>query len=144
MRKDIEESKNQILVWIEEERSKGWICKQFSCRPRTLEGILKKWGISYKGNQGGKGYKISSIKKSSKEYMENPDFCNSSRLRKKLLSEGIKESKCERCGNTHWQDSLIPLDLHHIDGNRFNNNLENLQILCKNCHALTESYSKQK
>jgi hypothetical protein len=37
-------------------------------------------------------------------------------------------------------DSLIPLEVHHIDGNHLNNELENLQLLCPNCHALTENW----
>ena len=143
MRKDIQEKKDQILIWIEENRPKNWICKQFGCRPNTLEGFLKKWGISYKGNMGEKGYKYSPNKKSASDWINDPNFSSSSKLRKKLLDEGIKERKCESCGNTHWVGNPIPLDLHHIDGNRFNNSLENLQILCKNCHALTDSYSMQ-
>lgn len=38
---------------------------------------------------------------------------------------------------------IIPLELHHIDGDRFNNNLENLQILCYNCHALTNNFRQK-
>jgi predicted HNH restriction endonuclease len=34
----------------------------------------------------------------------------------------------------------IPLELHHIDGDKTNNTLENFQLLCPNCHALTDSY----
>ena len=34
----------------------------------------------------------------------------------------------------------IPLELHHKDGNRYNNQLDNLMLLCPNCHALTENY----
>ena len=49
---------------------------------------------------------------------------------------------CEKCGcdwvNPYSQSSI--LEIHHIDGNR-NNNLENnLQVLCPNCHAMTENY----
>lgn len=48
--------------------------------------------------------------------------------------------KCEECHNTNWRDQPIPLELHHIDGNRGNNDLSNLQLLCCNCHALTENW----
>jgi len=41
---------------------------------------------------------------------------------------------------TEWLGRPIPLELHHIDGNRDNNVLENYQLLCPNCHALTDSY----
>ena len=56
-------------------------------------------------------------------------------LIKKLLKENIKERKCESCGLTEWKGEEIPLELHHIDGNHFNNDLDNLQLLCPNCHS---------
>ena len=51
--------------------------------------------------------------------------------------------KCELCG---WGEinpftNLIPLELHHKDGNHFNNNFDNLQILCPNCHSIQEGNS---
>lgn len=52
--------------------------------------------------------------------------------------------KCENCGNTEWMGQKIPLQIHHIDGDSENNELENLQLLCPNCHALTENYCKKK
>ena len=144
MRKDIENNKDQILSWVQENRPKIWICRQLDCRPRTLDGYLVKWGISYKGNMGEKGFKKAPNKKSSHDWITSPTFCTSSKLRKRLIEEGIKGEICEECGNTQWRGNPIPLDLHHLDGDRFNNSLENLQILCKNCHALTETYSKKK
>lgn len=48
--------------------------------------------------------------------------------------------KCECCGLTEWQRQKIPLQVHHLDGDRLNNEEENLQLLCPNCHALTDNY----
>lgn len=48
--------------------------------------------------------------------------------------------KCENCKNEMWQGQPIPLEVHHIDGNNMNNSLENLRLLCPNCHALTDNY----
>lgn len=47
---------------------------------------------------------------------------------------------CNRCKNTTWQDQNIPLELEHIDGNNQNHNRENLELLCPNCHALTDTW----
>ncbi len=48
--------------------------------------------------------------------------------------------KCECCGLSTWQDKEIPLEVHHINGNNRDNDVDNLLLLCPNCHALTDSY----
>lgn len=65
---------------------------------------------------------------------------NSNKLRKRLIIEGIKEHRCECCGLNEWLGEPIPLELDHIDGDHYNNTLENLKILCPNCHAKTPTY----
>ena len=64
----------------------------------------------------------------------------SSKLKKRLIKEGLKQNICEKCGLSQWQGHPIPLELHHINGNNRDNRLKNLMLLCPNCHALTESY----
>ena len=61
-----------------------------------------------------------------------------SNLRESLLN--IRQHQCERCKNTEWFGKEIPLEVHNIDGNRLNNELNNLQLLCPNCHAQTENW----
>jgi len=143
-RNDIINKENIELInlWISENRPKTWICKQFRCRPNTLDGKLETIGINYKGNKGGKGKKFPKRREISL-YFNGNIFINSSNLRIRLIEEGLKEEKCEKCLNFLWEGNKIPLDLHHIDGNRFNNTLENLSILCKNCHAQTDNYGSK-
>ena len=62
------------------------------------------------------------------------------KLKRRLLREGLLEARCATCGGTRWQDQPMPLELHHRDGDRRNNVLDNLALLCPNCHALTDSY----
>lgn len=52
----------------------------------------------------------------------------------------LRGHKCEMCGQEKWFGEIIPLEIHHIDGDRLNNVLDNLQLLCPNCHALTENW----
>ena len=52
--------------------------------------------------------------------------------------------KCEICGLQKWNNQKIPLELHHINGNNKDNSLNNLQLLCPNCHALTDNYRNRK
>ena len=63
-----------------------------------------------------------------------------SKIKNKLLREGIKEYRCECCMNTMWNCNPIVLEVHHKDGNRKNNELDNLQFLCPNCHAMTDNW----
>ena len=52
------------------------------------------------------------------------------------------DNKCQLCGwgETNFFTGKVPLEVHHIDGDYTNNNEENLQLLCPNCHSLTETY----
>ena len=134
MRTDILERKEDILQWIKQNQSKAFICRELRCKPETLNSYLDKMGIKYAGNPGGKGIKNDSTYKTAEEYIKN-DYVKSHILKAKLIREGIKEPKCEICGLTEWNGKPIPLELHHIDCNHYNNEFDNLQILCPNCHA---------
>jgi Zn finger protein HypA/HybF involved in hydrogenase expression len=70
---------------------------------------------------------------------ENVNF-KSDTLKKRLFREGIKEYKCEICGISEWNNEYINLELHHINGNHYDNRIENLQILCPNCHSQTNNF----
>lgn len=69
---------------------------------------------------------------------------SSSILMERLIKLGIFPRACCRCGITHYHDVPAPLELEHIDGNHYNNDLKNLTILCINCHSQTETYCRQK
>lgn len=63
-------------------------------------------------------------------------------IRKALIQ--IKGHQCEDCKNTVWKTEPINLTLHHIDGDAFNNKIDNLQLLCWNCHSMTHNYGNKK
>lgn len=52
----------------------------------------------------------------------------------------LRGHKCEKCQQETWLNNPIPLEVHHLDGDKLNNTLDNLQLLCPNCHALTDNY----
>lgn len=139
-RLDVVDRIEEIKVWISENRSKAFICRNLKCKWDTFERCCKQFGLDYKGNQGSKG-KPSKKKKTAIEYLQSNDYISSHRLRKKLIEDGIKEHRCEICNNTDWQGNPIPLELDHIDGNHFNYDFKNLRIICPNCHAQTETNS---
>jgi Zn finger protein HypA/HybF involved in hydrogenase expression len=65
---------------------------------------------------------------------------NRTKLKERLVKEGLKEYKCECCGITEWNGKPIALQLHHINGIHNDNRLSNLQLLCPNCHSQTENF----
>lgn len=141
MRDDLLKRKNDIEEWINENRSKAFMARELGCNPKTINPLLQRLGLSYDGNQSGKGMnKPNSKTMNLLEYLKNSKDIQSNKVRLKLLKEGYKEHKCECCGREEWLEQPIPLELHHIDGDRNNNNLENFQLLCPNCHAFTDSY----
>ena len=52
----------------------------------------------------------------------------------------LRGRKCENFGLEEWLGQPINLEVHHIDGNRKNNELNNLQLLCPNCHSYTSNF----
>lgn len=141
-RLDILEKESEIRQWISEERPKCYICQQLHCKPETLNRYLKKMNIEYKGQQNKKGQlKNINSYRSASYYFDNKQPISSHKLKRKLIQDGYKEYKCELCGLSIWQNIQIPLELHHKDGNHFNNQLDNLQILCPNCHAIQNGNS---
>lgn len=105
----------------------------------------KKYAIMYEcfnPNKSGKGIsKVSGIKIPLIDILEgkHPQY-QSNKLRIRLLEEKIFEYKCYTCNNIEWLSKPIPLELEHIDGNCTNHLLDNLTIICPNCHAFTETY----
>lgn len=51
-------------------------------------------------------------------------------------------NSCQKCGwgSCHLETSLVPLCIHHINGDCTNNMFDNLELLCPNCHALTDNF----
>jgi hypothetical protein len=78
--------------------------------------------------------------KRSLEHYLNGVPIQSHKLKLRLISEGIKEHKCEECGINEWRGQPTPIELDHINGDHHDNRLENLRLLCPNCHAQTETY----
>lgn len=66
-----------------------------------------------------------------------------SHLRARLIEAGLKVDACEECGCAKWRGRPLSLTLHHVNGVGDDNRLENLQILCPNCHSQTPNFGSK-
>lgn len=135
----------EIILITQKSGTMALAAKRCGMAYTTFIRKAKKLGI-YKPNQSGKGMKEDYIRKNTilledilaGKYPQYQTY----KLKIRLIKEGIFEDKCQLCG---WNKKLkgsefTPCELDHIDGNPENHKLENLRILCPNCHSLTKPY----
>jgi len=84
-------------------------------------------------------------KKSLSDVLVKNSTGNSNKLRERLIRYGVKQYRCEnpKCGISEWCGEPIVLQLHHINGDHYDNRLENLVLLCPNCHSQTSNFTSK-
>lgn len=92
-----------------------------------------------KGHRRGSTIPVASPRPLS-DYLRKGVACNTRNLKRRLLDAGVLPFRCAGCGLAEWLGGPIPLELDHVDGDRENNDISNLKLLCPNCHALTPTY----
>ncbi len=142
MRHDIDEAKDEIIQLLESGMSRQTVCALFRCKTDTLKSRLRLWGYDHLKNPSGLGNPKYGARKPVTVFLTTNSSMTSHKLKKLLWRDGLKPKHCEECGWSQVSvDGRLPLELHHINGDRFDNCLENLAILCPNCHALKPNNS---
>ena len=143
MKKFSEQEKQNFIHICQSSISMSEACATLGLHFNTFKRYAIKFNC-YFPNQGLKGVSKKKLSKiSTKDILDGkyPNY-QTYRLKKRLIDEGYLKDECNICG---WNGKLpnakySNCELHHKDGNRFNHSLSNLELLCPNCHSLTETY----
>ena len=131
---------DQLIDAIPKCKSFGQVAAYLN-KSKSTNSILKRRAIEL--NLDYSHFKVSGFdaKPTNEVLILDNNFARSTHtLKLRLIKENHFEHKCYRCGITEWNGLSAPIELEHINGNRYDNRIENLTILCPNCHAQTPTY----
>lgn len=149
MRKPRNYTDQDFINSVKESFSIRETLKKLNLRPtggnyKVAQNRIKSFGLDtshFKGKGWNKGLKITCNKaKPLEEILTEDSYYQSHKLKLRLIKENYFIHECSCCKLTEWNNKPIPLELEHINGNNTDNRLENLTIICPNCHAQTETY----
>lgn len=132
-------SKRELIV------KGGWVISGSSYT--LVNDRIKKLGLdtSHMLGQAINRGSVSNKRRPISEYLvKAPCPIGNSRLKRRLWEEGLKDRKCETCGVTEWMGKPAPFEMDHKNGDKNDNRLQNLRILCCNCHAQTPTWGRTK
>lgn len=144
-------TKDNLQKIVDSSLSIAEVCRKLNMRP--VGGnykTLKKYFILFeidKSHFTGQGWNVGKMYRNfSKTFtleeilIEKSTYTSTGRLKNRLIKEGIKKNICEECGISEWNGKKITLHLDHKNGDNLDNRIENLKILCPNCHSQTKTY----
>lgn len=142
-------TKELLETVIQESKSWAEVCRRLGVKPMTgaqshIKNRAVHFGIDHSHFTGQGWAKGKTFcKRPLSAYLNNEAAIHSDKLRRRLIEEGYKEARCEICRLTKWEGKPIPLELDHINSDHYDNRLENLQVVCPNCHALETGRRRQ-
>lgn len=141
----------QLVVAVKESRSYRMVLQRIGLVPaggnyKQVGRRISELGLSTK-HFSGKGWNTGWAFDPRKQQLTLQEILvkgrptQSHKLRLRLIGEGLKKAECELCG---WcetaADGRLPLELDHINGDPNDNRLQNIRILCPNCHSLQPTH----
>lgn len=145
--------KEDIELAVSESYSMAEVLRKIGLAPiggnyRTLKNCIINYNIntSHFTGQGWNKYGHPNFGGSGKPLeavLDVNSSLSSTNVKERLFHHKLKENKCEICGISEWLEKPINCELHHINGDTTDNRLENLQILCPNCHSQTDNFRRK-
>lgn len=143
-------TKEELKQAVKQSKSIAQVCKILNIYPgggnyKTLKIKFKKWDINIDHFTGqgwniGLGFKPNPGKPLKEILIENSNYTNINSLRKRLINEEIFVDECFICGIKEWNNKSITMELDHINGINNDHRIENLRLLCPNCHSQTDTH----
>lgn len=144
-------TKQEIESAAKESFSYAQVLKKLNLNPtggnyKILKRKLKEMGIDishFTGQSHLKGKTHDWSKKTPlEEILKKESNYQSYKLKNRLIKENLLLNKCDECGFIDtWNGKPINHHLDHINGDNTDNRIENLRLLCPNCHSQTETYA---
>lgn len=123
------------------------VCRKIGLKPhgsnyKTIKSKIELYNLDISHFTGqawnkGKSYSKETARLSLDKILQEGVIYCSDTLKKRLIKQNLKKNECELC---HISGEKVGLELHHINGDHYDNRIENLQILCPNCHSKTPNF----
>ena len=111
---------------------------------RTVRDAIRRLGLDtshFRGHAWRRGFSVPVVPaRPLHEVLVAGRRTQSSSLRQRLLAAGLLRHACAECGVSEWRGAPLSLELDHVNGDHADNRLENLRLLCPNCHSQTPTY----
>lgn len=142
---------NELIEACNSSKTMNEACEKLNLKFSTFKRNAERLGC-YIPNQSGKGKSKRFVRNGFGERKKTWDILegrepqySAKLLKKRILSEGILEEVCSECGNgPEWNSKPLTLQLDHINGDSRDHRLENLRLLCPNCHTQTDTWGRIK